>query len=130
MVRDGREHWVKAGIEFVDGVRNVSAVVTHGHSDWSMQPLGAEVPAAQDVWLRLLRRGNYVECAYALDVAGETPAYQVFRLTYFEPGTAVTAGLYAACPDGDGFEARFADVRLEYIEDVSRGKWRRDLAHA
>ena len=124
MVRTGPEHWVKAGVEYMEGVRHVSAVVTHGRSDWSMQPLGAEVPAGQDVRLRLTRRGDHVECAYALDVAGEALAYQVFRLAYLEPGVEVTAGLYAACPDGEGFEARFTEVQLAYLEDEARAAWR------
>ena len=102
----------------------MSAVVTHERSDWSMQPLEADVPAGRDVWLRLTRRGDHVECAYALDAAGEAPAFQVFRLASFEPGSEVTAGLYAACPDGEGFEARFTEVRLAYLEDERRAAWR------
>ena len=125
MVRTGPEHWVKAGVEYVDGVRHVSAVVTHVRSDWSMQPLGADVPAGQDVWLRLVRRGDHVECAFALDVAGEAPAYRVYRLAYFEPACEVRAGLYAACPDGEGFEARFTEVQLAYLEDERRAAWRK-----
>ena len=124
MVRKGHEHWVKAGVEYVDGVRHVSAVVTHERSDWSIQPLGAGVRAGQDVWLRLRRRGDYVECAYALDVPGEAPAYQVYRLAYFEPECEVRAGLYAASPDGEGFEARFAEVQLAYLGDEARAAWR------
>ena len=36
MLRIDHENWIKAGIEFVDGHYNVSAVVTHGKSDWSV----------------------------------------------------------------------------------------------
>jgi hypothetical protein len=36
-VRIDSEHWVKAGIEFVDGSPRLSCVVTNGFSDWSTQ---------------------------------------------------------------------------------------------
>ena len=37
-VRFDKEHWIKAGIEVVDGTPRLSCVVTNGHSDWSTQP--------------------------------------------------------------------------------------------
>jgi uncharacterized protein len=39
MIRSDENHWIKAGIEYVDGVQHLSAVVTHGYSDWSVTPL-------------------------------------------------------------------------------------------
>lgn len=38
MVRIDAEHWIKAGIEHVDGAPRLSCVVTNGFSDWSTQP--------------------------------------------------------------------------------------------
>src|SRR3990170_1389720 len=35
MIRIDEENWVKTGIEYVDGVQQVSAVVTRTVSDWS-----------------------------------------------------------------------------------------------
>lgn len=37
MVRIDHEHWVKTGIEIVDGIPRLSCVVTNGFSDWSTQ---------------------------------------------------------------------------------------------
>jgi regulation of enolase protein 1 (concanavalin A-like superfamily) len=36
-VRIDSEHWLKTGIEVVDGIPRLSCVVTNGFSDWSTQ---------------------------------------------------------------------------------------------
>lgn len=36
MLRIDKENYIKAGIEFVDGKYNLSTVVTHTTSDWSV----------------------------------------------------------------------------------------------
>ena len=47
LIRHDGSHWIKAGVEFVDGYAQVGAVVTHEFSDWSVAPvddwLGKEV---------------------------------------------------------------------------------------
>ena len=44
MVRLSETHWVKAGIEYTDGVMYFSVVVTNDASDWSL----ATIPASPD----------------------------------------------------------------------------------
>ena len=39
LVRAGPRHWVKAGVEVVDGAPQLGAVVTHEVSDWSACPV-------------------------------------------------------------------------------------------
>jgi regulation of enolase protein 1 (concanavalin A-like superfamily) len=39
MLRIDEEHWVKTGIEYVDGIYNFSTVVTDQHSSWSVYSL-------------------------------------------------------------------------------------------
>ena len=38
MVYFDEEHWLKTGIEVVDGIPRLSCVVTNKYSDWSTQP--------------------------------------------------------------------------------------------
>ena len=44
MLRIDHENYIKAGIEFVDGKFNLSTVVTHKTSDWSVITLDKPVP--------------------------------------------------------------------------------------
>ena len=50
MLRINHENYIKAGIEFVDGKYNLSAVVTHKTSDWSVITLDKAIPY---VWIKL-----------------------------------------------------------------------------
>ena len=64
MLRIDHENYIKAGIEFVDGKYNLSTVVTHGTSDWSIIPLENPVPF---VWIKAVRRLDAVEIFYSFD---------------------------------------------------------------
>ena len=44
MIRKDHENYVKFGIEFVEGKFNISAVVTHNTSDWSVIELKEPIP--------------------------------------------------------------------------------------
>jgi regulation of enolase protein 1 (concanavalin A-like superfamily) len=45
MIRVDETIWLKTGIEFVDGVQHISAVVTRDYSDWSVVKLSAPIPS-------------------------------------------------------------------------------------
>lgn len=64
MLRIDYENYIKAGIEYVDGKYNLSTVVTHHTSDWSIIPLEKPVPY---VWLKAVRRLDAVEVFYSFD---------------------------------------------------------------
>lgn len=49
MIRLDHENYIKTGIEFVDGKYNLSTVVTHGTSDWSVISLDRPVDY---IWIR------------------------------------------------------------------------------
>src|SRR5437588_7217338 len=100
MVRVDEANWMKCGIEFVDGVQQVSAVVTREYSDWSVVPLRDPPPA---LWLRVSRRGSALEVQYAVD--GER--YALLRLAYLPPAEAVRVGPMCASPEGNGVSVAF-----------------------
>jgi hypothetical protein len=109
MIRLDAENWIKTGIEYVHGVQQLSAVVTRGYSDWSVVPL-ADPPAY--LWLKLLRRGDYVEISHSTDGV----QYTLLRLAYFPPAVPAQIGLMAAAPDGEGFEAVFEDFAVAPLQ--------------
>ena len=64
MLRIDHENYIKAGIEFVDGKFNLSTVVTHKTSDWSVISLDKPVPY---IWIKAVRRLDAVEIFYSFD---------------------------------------------------------------
>ena len=64
MLRIDHENYIKTGIEFVDGKYNLSTVVTHHTSDWSIIPLDEPV---KFVWIKAVRRLDAVEIFYSFD---------------------------------------------------------------
>ncbi len=118
MIRIDEKTWIKTGVEYVNQRINLSAVVTHQNSDWSMVEL-KEKPDA--VWLKVTRRLDAIEIKYSLD----NKDFTLMRLAYFPDNTSVMAGLTAASPDGDGFEALFEDFAIKQLPDKRRSEWLR-----
>ena len=100
MVRIDEKNWIKTGIEYVDGVQNVSAVVTREVSDWSVVP---RTDSPESVWLRLKRKGDFVQIEYSFD----GKAYHMLRLAYFPPKVKVQIGMVAAAPGKESFSVTF-----------------------
>lgn len=105
MIRENENIWLKCGIEYVEGVQNVSAVVTRDYSDWSVVPL-SQPPVA--LWLRLQRRLETLEVQYSLN--GEN--YQMLRLAYLTHAEKLQVGLMCASPQGDGFTVVFEGFNI------------------
>jgi regulation of enolase protein 1 (concanavalin A-like superfamily) len=116
MLRIDKENYIKAGIEFVDGKYNLSTVVTHKTSDWSVITLD-KIPSA--VWIKAVRKLDAVEIFYSFDDKN----YVMMRNAYLQDNSPVMVGLMAACPDGHGFNAVFENFNVKHLPDSRRLKW-------
>jgi regulation of enolase protein 1 (concanavalin A-like superfamily) len=116
MIRTDHENYIKTGVEFVDGKFNVSTVVTHTKSDWSVTTLD-KLPAF--IWIKVVRRLDALEIFYSLD----DKTYIMTRNAPLKDNAPVMVGLMAACPDGNGFEARFENFSVKHLPDQRRLEW-------
>ena len=100
-LRVSDEHWVKAGVEFADGVPQVGVVVTDGRSDWSASP----VPewSGRRVTIRASRAGDAVTVRARVG----DDAWRFVRLLPLDPALALSAGPFLCAPTRAGLEIRF-----------------------
>ncbi|NGN64835.1 DUF1349 domain-containing protein [Streptomyces sp. A7024] len=105
-IRIDGERWVKAGLEFADGVLGVGAVVTDGGSDWSSAP----VPewAGREVTVR----ASQFEDGVVIRAKAEGEAWRLVRLAPLDPGADAQAGPYCCAPTRAGLTVDFASWRL------------------
>lgn len=104
MVRLNERTWVKAGVEFTDGQRHLSVVVTRGQSDWSVRPLDASGPVS----LRISRYGGALKVEFSVD---DLP-FQMLRLAPFPEGGTALVGPMCCSPERGGLTARFWDFTV------------------
>lgn len=116
MIRQDYENYVKFGIEFVDGKFNISTVVTHQTSDWSVIQLEEPIPY---LWLKAVRRLDAIEIYYSFD----DRKYTMMRTLWMKDNCPLQVGPVAACPDGKGFKARFSDFKVKHLPDQRRVEW-------
>lgn len=102
-LRVSDEHWLKAGVEFADGVPQVGVVVTDGRSDWSAAP----VPewAGRRVTIRASRAGD----AVTVRARADDDAWRFVRLVPLDPALEVAAGPFLCAPSRAGLVVRFHD---------------------
>ena len=107
MIRHDDTTWMKCGIEFTDGARHFSVVVTRGHSDWSAFRIDHDF---ETVSVRVTRNGDALFIQYRTDAMAE---WRMARLAYFPPELSdLSVGLMACSPQREGFEVEFMDFRL------------------
>ena len=116
MLRIDKENYIKTGIEYVDGKYNISAVVTHRTSDWSVIELDKPV---EYIWIKAVRRLDAVEIFYSFD----DEHYTMMRNCWLQDNTPVMVGMMAACPDGNGFKATFEHFKIKHQPDQRRLEW-------
>lgn len=106
MLRIDETHWIKAGIEYTDGLVHFSVVLTRGVSDWSVIPLHS-VSADTAVFVRITRHGDAVRVQFHLGDG----RWQMARLCPF-PADDASVGVTACSPERKGFQAGFRDIRI------------------
>jgi regulation of enolase protein 1 (concanavalin A-like superfamily) len=101
MVRVDERNWMKAGIEFCDGLPQLGAVVTRDVSDWSSGP----VPewAGRVVTVRASRAGD----AVTIRARCEDGPWRMIRLAPLAPEAVASAGLECCAPTREGLQVRF-----------------------
>lgn len=100
-VRAAKDVWIKAGVEFADGIAQLGAVVTHGQSDWSLAP----VPSwqGQVVTVGITRHEDAVVIRAR---AGEEPD-RLVRVAHMPRSASLEAGPHLAAPSRSGLTVRF-----------------------
>jgi len=116
MLRVDEKHWIKTGIEYVDGVYNFSTVVTNDFSSWNVVSLGGN---PKSIWIKAVRRYDSIEIFYSID----GKSYQMSNVAYLPPQKPVMTGMMAASPDGNGFEAVFEEFKITHLPDAKRLEW-------
>ena len=121
MLRIDHENYIKAGIEFVDGKYNLSAVVTHHTSDWSVITLDKPVDF---IWIKAVRKLDAVEIFYSFD----DKVYTLMRNAWMQDNIPMKVGVMGASPDGTGFNARFEYFSVHHLPDQRRLQWLKENA--
>ncbi|MDE6717312.1 MAG: DUF1349 domain-containing protein, partial [Muribaculaceae bacterium] len=116
MIRIDHENYIKAGIEFVDGKYNLSVVVTHKTSDWSVIEIEKQI---EEIWIKATRKLDAVEIFFSFD----NKEYKLMRNAWLEANHPVRIGMFGASPDGEGFKAIFSDFEIRHLPDTIRTKW-------
>jgi uncharacterized protein len=108
MVRLDQNNWLKCGIELVEGVQQISAVVTRDYSDWSVMPMPNNPTS---IWLKVTRRDSAIEIHYSLD--GQQ--YTMLRMAYLTSVATVGVGIMCASPEGTGFVTVFEQFKIHRV---------------
>ncbi|OHV84318.1 DUF1349 domain-containing protein [Rhizobium sp. LCM 4573] len=107
MIRQDETHWMKCGIEFTDGARHFSVVVTNGQSDWSAFRLAQDF---EEMFVRVTRLGDALFVQYRTDAFAE---WRMARLAYFPPAPReVAVGIAFCSPQREGFGVEFNSFSL------------------
>ena len=100
-VRIDQKTWIKAGVESVDGLLQLGAVVTQGFSDWSLAPVAEW--AGRLITIRASRSGNAITIRARVD---DEP-WRLVRLCHWPEGVASEAGPFVAAPTRAGLRVTF-----------------------
>jgi regulation of enolase protein 1 (concanavalin A-like superfamily) len=112
MLRVDDANWLKCGVEFTDGRKNFSVVVTRDdQSDWSVMPLDGDTAAP--VTLRLTRHAETLRVE--VERGGK---FHLVRLAFLRMPETVEAGPMCCSPIGEGLRVSFS--RIAFGEPIAR----------
>jgi len=101
MLRLSYTHWIKAGIEYTDGLAYFSVVVTNDTSDWSL----VSIPTSSNgTRIRLSRHAEAIRIQYLDARDGH---WKPVRLAYFPISKSVDVGMMCCSPQREGFDVTF-----------------------
>lgn len=104
MLRVDDRNWLKCGVEFTDGRKNFSVVVTRDdQSDWSVMPLAGAIEAP--VTLRLSRHAEALRIEVELE-----GKFRLVRLAFLDMPATIEAGPMCCSPIGEGLKVRFERI--------------------
>ncbi|MFT4037701.1 MAG: DUF1349 domain-containing protein [Thermomicrobiales bacterium] len=112
MVRIDEAHWLKAGIEFSDGLAMLSSVRTIGQSDWAT---GVYPDDPGDFWLRL----TVADGVLRLQVSADGAQWPLVRLCPFPAAPRYLVGPMCCTPERAGLQVTFSDWAL--TEPLGKG---------
>ncbi|KZE88569.1 DUF1349 domain-containing protein [Microbacterium sp. TNHR37B] len=104
-VRTDEERWMKAGVEYADGVLGLGAVVTDIRSDWSIAP----VPEWSGRRIRV-RVSRGVD-ALTLRAAADDEEFRLVRVVPYAGERNASAGPFVCAPTRAGLEVTFTAWR-------------------
>ena len=105
MVRLNEETWLKAGIEYNDGMPMISSVLTQGKSDWAPGCFSGD---PTDFWLRVTVSDGVLRLQYSTD--GIT--WPLLRLAPFPDADSYTVGPMCCTPERQGLRVSFSEWAL------------------
>lgn len=105
MIRCDDTLWIKAGLEFLEGKPQLSAVFTREFSDWS---LAGEPVQVQGVSFRITKQAAAVRIEYQRP--GEH--WKLMRIGYLAEAEECLVGVMCCSPQRQGFRATFSDFHI------------------
>lgn len=102
MVRLNEQTWLKAGIEYNDGMPMISSVLTQGTSDWAPSYFPGD---PTDFWLRVTVSAGVLRLQYSTD--GLT--WPLLRLAPFPDASSYRVGPMCCTPERQGLRVRFSE---------------------
>jgi regulation of enolase protein 1 (concanavalin A-like superfamily) len=112
MVRIDDRHWLKTGIEYFEGRRRFSTVITFEYSSWAIAELP---PQTEELRLLVIRHGDAIDVRYALDDGPD----ELAAIAYLPPHDEALAGAMCAAPEGNGFPVTFYDLAIRPLDRLA-----------